>query len=153
MHVRFLRLFVSVIFVATVVLAQNAPDSTVHEFGDRWAAAFNAGDLETIGDLYTDDGLFADAFGRFTGPEAIREGVATKLPVTIGEATIEIETDEVEILGDTAYSLGTYEISAMDGSRLTHGSWMLISRRVDGEWKMHRHVVSMLMPPPEPAAP
>lgn len=134
--------------VNPIVLARAAPDSAVHEFADRWAAAFNAGDLDALTDLYTEDALFADAFGRFVGHEAIREGIATALPVTIGEDRIDISTDEVEILGDSAHSLGTYVISTTDGSMLTQGSWMLVSKRVDGAWKMHRHVVSMLMPEP-----
>jgi uncharacterized protein (TIGR02246 family) len=135
--------------VDLVVLARTAADSAVHEFADRWAAAFNAGDLDALTALYTEDALFADTFGRFVGREAIREGIATALPVTIGEARIDIATDEVEILGDTAHSLGTYVISASDGPVLTQGSWMLVSQRVEGAWKMHRHVVSMLMPGPD----
>lgn len=127
----------------------RAADPAVHEFADRWAAAFNSGDLDALTDLYTEDALFADAFGRFVGPEAIREGITAALPVTIGEDRIDILTDEVEILGETAHSLGTYVISASDGSLLTQGSWMLVSKRVEGAWKMHRHVVSMLMPGPD----
>jgi uncharacterized protein (TIGR02246 family) len=136
-------------FLNPVVLAQGAAEPAVHEFADRWAAAFNAGDLDALTDLYTEGALFADTFGRFVGREAIRGGITTALPVTIGEDRIDISTDEVEILGDTAHSLGTYVISASDGSMLTQGSWLLVSKRVEGAWKMHRHVVSMLMPGPD----
>jgi uncharacterized protein (TIGR02246 family) len=149
MRFRFVHLIVSALFVATVALAQGDAEQAIREIPDRWAASFNEGDLETVVDLYAEDAIFIDAFGRFEGHEAIHQGLMTKLPVEVGEARIEIATDEVEVFDDAAYSMGTYAVSALDGSTLMAGSWSLISRLVDGTWKMDRHLVSILMQPPE----
>lgn len=68
------------------------------------------------------------------------------------QGTIVVNTDEVEIFGDMAYGMGTYVHSAPDGSVMIQGSFMTIDKLVDGEWKMHRHLINMLMPEPEAAA-
>jgi uncharacterized protein (TIGR02246 family) len=152
MHIRFVRLAVSLLFAAAFAFAQGDADGVVRGMADRWAASFNEGDYQAVADLYTADAIFADAFGRFEGQEEILEGLATKLPVPVGEATIDISTEEVEIYDDVASSTGSYAISVADGSTMMQGSWLAVSKLVDGEWKMYRHVASMLLPPPEPEA-
>jgi uncharacterized protein (TIGR02246 family) len=151
MHTHFVRLAVSLLFAATFAFAQGDAEGVVREIADHWAAAFNDGDLQAVADLYTEGAVFVDAFGRFEGREGVLEPLAN-LPLPPGEMTIQLTTDEVEVLGDTAHSLGTYTLSAPDGSTMTGGNWIALHRLVDGEWKMHRHVVSMLTPPPEPEA-
>lgn len=151
MRIRFVHLFVTSLFVATVVFAQGDAGQAIRDVGNRWSELFNQGDFEGVVDIYTEDALLATAFGAFEGHDAIRAYFGR--PGTIEEPTIRIDTDEVEIFGDAAYSMGTYVVSAPDGSTVMEGSWMARSKLVDGVWKMHRHVVNMLMPETEAAAP
>ncbi len=151
MHTRFVRLAVSLLFAATFAFAQGDDEGAVREILDRWAAAFNEGDLQAVVELYTEDTVLVDAFGRFEGRETIIEPL-TQLPMPAGMVTIQPTTDEVVVHGDTAHAMGTYTFSAPDGSTLMRGNWLALLRLVEGEWKMHRHVNSMLMPPPEPEA-
>lgn len=122
-------------------------NQAVYALSSRWAELYNQGDFQGVADLYTEDGIFANALGRFEGREAIREHFAG--PKQVEGATINPATDEVEIFGDTAYGMGTYVHSAPDGSTIMQGAWLGISKLVDGEWKMHRHIVNMLMPEPK----
>ena len=126
-------------------------DQDVHGLNSRWAELFNQGDYQAVVDLYTEDGIFANPLGVFAGREAIREHFAG--PAQVQGSTIQPATDEVEVFGDTAYGMGTYVHSAPDGSTIMQGAWLAISKCVDGEWKMHRHVVNMRLPGPEAAAP
>lgn len=147
MRFRFVHLFVSALLVATVVLAQGDAETAIRDIPDRWAELFNAGDYEALVDLYTEDAVFVDVFGLFDR-EAIPETLAMKLPVAPGEATMTVTTTEVRVYDDLAFSMGPYSFSAPDGSTMMQGNWIAILEPVDGEWKMHRHVTSMLMPEP-----
>ena len=149
MHTRTVRLAVSLLLAATFAFAQGDAEEDVRAIADQWAAAFNEGDLGAVVELYTEDAVFVDAFGRFEGQEGVLEPLAN-LPLPPGQLTMQLTTDEVEVRGDTAHSLGTYTLSAPDGSTMMRGNWIAMHRLVGGEWKMHRHVASMLMPPPEP---
>jgi uncharacterized protein (TIGR02246 family) len=150
MRIRFVPLFVSAILVVMVVIAQVDAGQALRDWGDRWTELYNLGDFEGVVDLYTEDAIFGNTYGVFEGREAILEFYVQPAPE---ESAIQLFTDEVEVFGDTAYSMGTYVVLATDGSTLIQGSWMARSKLVDGVWKMHRQVVNMLMPPPEAPAP
>jgi hypothetical protein len=88
------------------------------------------------------------------GREAIHVGLATPMPEPLDQGIIEVITEEAEVLGDTANGLGTFVLWAPDGATvMMQGTYVAISKLVDGEWLMHRHVVNLLMPEPEEAAP
>lgn len=150
MRIRFVPLFVSAILVVMVVFAQVDAGQALRDWGDRWTELYNLGDFEGVVDLYTEDAIFGNTYGVFEGREAILEFYVRPAPE---ESAIQLFTDEVEVFGDTAYSMGTYVVLATDGSTLIQGSWMARSKLVDGVWKMHRQVVNMLLPPPEAPAP
>lgn len=153
MHLRFVRLLVSALFVATIVLAEGHNGDALRELGNRWAELYNAGDFQAVADLYTEDAIVVNFDGRYdVGRQAIYEGLAEPLPEPMDQGTIVVTTEEVEIFGDTAYGMGTYVLSAPDGTTMMQGSFVTIDKLVDGEWKMHRHVINMLMPEPEEAA-
>jgi hypothetical protein len=47
-----------------------------------------------------------------------------------------------------AYGRGTYEIMGADGSHIDHGKWINVSKRVNGEWKIHCDSWNSNMPVP-----
>ena len=151
MRIRFVHLFVSALFVVSFAFAQVDAGQALRDMGDRWTELFNLGDFQGVVDLYTEDAIVGTTYGVFEGQEAIREFYARPAPVE--ESNIQKFTDEVEVFGDTAYSMGTYVVSAPDGSTMIQGSWRAHSKLVDGVWKIHREVVNMWMPEPGAVAP
>lgn len=150
MHLRFVRLFVSALLVATLALAQGDAGDALRQLTDRWAELYNAGDFQGVADLYTEDAIVVNFDGRTNvGRQAIYEGLAAPLPEPMDQGTIAITTEELKVFGEMAYGMGTYVHAAADGSVMIQGSWMTIDKLVDGEWMMHRHIVNMLMPEPE----
>lgn len=154
MHLRFVRLFVSALLIATLAVAQGDAGDALRELGNRWAELYNAGDFQGVADLYTEDAIVINFDGRAdVGRQAIYEGLTEPLPEPMDQGTIVVLTDEVEVFGDMAYGLGRYVHSGPDGTVFIQGSFMTIDKLVDGEWKMHRHLINMLMPEPETDAP
>jgi len=135
-------------------LAQGDAGDAPRGLGNRWAESYNAGDFQGVADRYTEDAIVVNFDGvADVGREAIYAGIAEPLPEPMGQDTIVVNTEEVEIFGDMAYGMATYVHSAPDGTVMIQGSFMTIDKLVDGEWKMHRHPINMLMPEPEAHAP
>jgi uncharacterized protein (TIGR02246 family) len=154
MRIRFVHLIVSALVVAAIALAQGDAEQVLRGLGDRWQELYNQRDYQGLVDMYTDDAIFYDLDGSIDeGREGILAGLAQPLPVPPGEGTVEVMPDEVEISGDMAYGVGSYTVTAPDGSIMARGTYMTINKLVDGEWKIHRHIANLQLPEPEAAAP
>jgi ketosteroid isomerase-like protein len=56
---------------------------------------------------------------------------------------------EVEGLGDTAIEIGELTLYGAEAQVLDKGKYMVIWKRQDGKWKLHRDIFNSSMPPPE----
>ena len=129
-------------------------DQDVHALSSRWAELYNQGDFQGVADLCTEDGIVFNVNGRAdVGRQAIYDSIALALREPMDQVTIEVTTEEAEVFGDKAYGMGSYVFSAPDGSIRMQGTYMAISKLIDGEWKLHRHIVNRLLPKPEADAP
>jgi len=63
----------------------------------------------------------------------------------LGSKTLKVETVELEQHGDTAIEVGQYSV----GKGLDNGKYMIIWKRVDGIWKMHRDMWNSSLPAPK----
>jgi uncharacterized protein (TIGR02246 family) len=154
MHIRFVRLFVLVLVFASIALAQGDADGAIRDLVNRWQELYNQRDYQAVADLYVEDALFFGIDGGVhEGRDAIRDALAVPLPMPPGEGTMEITADEVEVIGDTAYVVGQFVVSAPDGSTMVEGHYIAIDKLVDGTWMLHRHISNLAMPDPETAAP
>jgi uncharacterized protein (TIGR02246 family) len=113
----------------------------VYELWNEYADALNAGDLERWISLWIEDGIqMLPGTPRRIGKAQIRRGMQ-RLFVLFDTRKMVIQPEEVRILGDRAYSHGTYEfeIAPKQGGepRSCSGKFLdILEKQVDGSWKI-----------------
>ena len=109
--------------------SRGAVEATV----DRYVAASNEGDAETLASLYAEDAvLLPPDHEPIHGREAISEfweqGTDTGL---------EMSTLRVEVDGGLAYSVGRYRLPPTEQEEADSGQYVLcLKRESDGSWKL-----------------
>ncbi len=58
-----------------------------------------------------------------------------------------LKTSELEIHGDLATEVGSYVDTGADGAHVDHGKYMVMWKKVDGNWKLHRDIWNSSMTP------
>ena len=118
---------------APAVDAQVAFD--LEAWSVRFAQEFNAGNLEALAGMFTEDGC------RMPPNQPIVEG-RTMILAQLEAATqmtpeLRVTPTASEVFGATAVGRGIFERLATDGSTIETGKWMNMHKLVDGVWKMH----------------
>ena len=114
---------------------------------DQFMAAFNSGDAAGVAALSTDQGQLLPPNADFmVGKEAIQAFWQGAMDMGIAAAKIEIL--EVEGHGDTAIEVSKYTLHAQGGEELDAGKFIVIWKRVGGEWKLHRDIFNSSVPTP-----
>ena len=113
----------------------------VYELWNEYVAACHAGDLDRWMSLWIDDGrqMPPDTPQR-VGIEQIRAGMQPGFELFIMSNMV-INTEEVRILGDRAYSHGTYvfDMTPKEGGETTSFSGKFLDilvKQADGSWKI-----------------
>jgi ketosteroid isomerase-like protein len=134
------RLTVIVAVIALLVLAAGAAPkqdarAAVDAAGKTFSAAVAAGDTAKIAE---DAQAFPPNSTRADGRAAIQKMWADFLAT--GVKKIDLKTLEVEQSGDYAYEVGTYSISGEADKHLDHGKYVVVWKRVGGQWKLFRDI-------------
>ncbi len=147
-RVRLVNLVVVAMLLSfSLALAQEATDTSeeVNALRQQWADLYNEGDIAGVADIYAEDAtLYTNTGEVVEGREAIQENLQGGYDEGVTE--VSIEASETEELGDMAYDLGRYTLRTADGETVVEGYYVVILRRVDGEWRIHRHISNMIMP-------
>ena len=108
---------------------------------------FNRGDAAGMADLYTDDGQVLPPNSDFViGKEAIQAFWQALMDMGIKEAKLDIV--EVEEQDDLAVEVSKYTLQGEEGQVLDQGKYIVIWKRVDGQWKLHRDIFNSSLPAP-----
>ena len=113
----------------------------VYELWNEYADAANDGDLERWIALWIDDGIqMPPGAPRRVGKAEIRRGMQPLFDLC-GISKLIIHPEEVRILGDRAYSHGTYEFEmapqAGGETKSCSGQFLdILEKQVDGSWKI-----------------
>ncbi len=111
----------------------------------RLAEAVEKGDAAAAAALYTEDGKFlAPNADFFSGRDAIQGFF--QAAIDGGIKGLNLSTLELEIQGDTAYEVGTYELVADGGVVADSGKFIVIWKRVDGTWRIHCDMINTSRP-------
>ena len=133
--------------VLAAVPAVAADKSDVAGRAAIWEKEYNAGNLAAVVALYATDGCRMPP-----NQEAVRgrDAIMAQLKASKdhGFANVKIAVTTADSSGDQGYGIGTYVITAADGSHLDHGKWMLVSKKSEGGWKTQCDMFNSDMPLP-----
>ena len=106
---------------------------------ERFVSYFMAKDAQSLGEHYTPGGqLMPTGSPIISGHAAIAEFWAGAFEM--GLASVDLQTLELEQHGSTAIEVGTYTLGLPDGTQADQGTYLVVWKKVDGEWKMHRDI-------------
>lgn len=106
---------------------------------DAFMAAFANGDGAGIAELYTEDArLLPPGTDPVDGRTAIAEFWQSLIDGGVAEARLMI--DEVENFGDAACEVSHYAMYTADGDLIGQGKYIVIWKRGDAGWKLHRDI-------------
>ena len=128
----------TVLALATNARASDDAKMTVEEINHEWVTAYNAGQLDRLVALYTDDTLVMLS-GRdpLRGREAVRSFYAEDIKSTSSHS-ISVKSFRVEQSRDLLIDSGewTYSGMASDGTAMRmSGNYITVMKRVAGTWK------------------
>lgn len=106
---------------------------------ERWMDAYRRRDAKLVATYYTEDAQsFPPNENVVAGTEAI--GDYWRAAMSSGVAALDLKSREVEAFGDTAYEVGETALMGEGGEALDHFDYLVIWKRVDGDWKIHREI-------------
>jgi len=154
-----------VVIAAAIVIAGSAPgaqtggqqagdEAAVRQLPQKYEAAWNARNVQQILDLYTDDALVVEPTGEVRKGRSALEASYKESFGDMGNAKLSLDVDTVRFLGpDTVVFTGT---STIAGGKQPPGSdsghYMVIAKKVGGEWKASEVHIAVTPPQPQPEA-
>jgi uncharacterized protein (TIGR02246 family) len=113
----------------------------------NFMTTYKGGDAASMAALYTENGQLLPPNGDFvTGRQAI-EGFWQAL-FDMGIKEVKLESVEVEGHGETAIEVGKFTLKGEGGQELDAGKYIVIWKREDGQWKLHRDIFNSSKPAP-----
>jgi uncharacterized protein (TIGR02246 family) len=117
----------------------------IDNVNQRLSQAVQDGDAAAAAALYTEDGKFLAPNADFlSGRDAI-QGFFQAV-IDSGIKGLNLSTLELEVQGDTAHEVGTYELVADGGAVADSGKFIVIWKRFDGTWRLHRDMINTSRP-------
>ena len=111
-----------------------------------FADALNAGDIEAIAMMYTEDTRLMPPNGEMAlGRDFVRAVFGGMFDAGL---RVELETVEAMASGDMGYRVGTYVLTGPDGSFVDKGKFTEVRKNVGGEWLMTNDIWNSDMPLP-----
>jgi len=150
MRLRFFFLFllstIGLVGTPRLSFGDTAHDETLLQAAsERWDTAFTAHDTESMVALTTDEFvLIPPNAPPIRGTDAAQEFWRQTSPPDVEQTSLSVE--ETALQGDIAYRTGTYSQTLPNGTVVKRGMFMDIWKRVDGYWRLHRHMYSISEP-------
>lgn len=110
----------------------------------RWAELLDAGDVEGLVALYTEDARLMPPNGKIkVGHGAVREEFGGMIAAGLTGTLTSLESAAI---GDVAYNVGTYRLTK-DGETVDTGKWIETWRRgADGQWRIANDIWNSDLP-------
>ena len=106
------------------------------------------GDAALLAGVYTDDAIAYPANSEPVKGRAALQAMWASVFAS-GISGFALNTEEVESAGDMAWETGNYVMKTKDGKVADRGKYMVVWKRVRGEWKLHRDMWTTSLPAPK----
>ncbi|GAC1564345.1 MAG: hypothetical protein NVS2B7_38280 [Herpetosiphon sp.] len=113
--------------------------AAIERENQQFMAAFERQDAAAMAYFYTDDGAALPPGGPLTSGKAAIQQV-WEGAFAAGLKVARLETKEVESFDDTAYEVGHYTLEAAGGQVADRGKYIVIWKRREGHWRLHRDI-------------
>jgi uncharacterized protein (TIGR02246 family) len=140
---------VSCALAALMLSGPVSADSTrdaIDAVNAQFVAAFGQGNSKGVAALYTLNAqLMPEGSDAIKGRAAIQtfmQGV-----IDSGVASVSLTTLEKFGSGSTATEVGVYEMHDKAGKGVDHGKYLVLWRKVNGAWQLHRDIFNSSVPP------
>jgi uncharacterized protein (TIGR02246 family) len=128
--------------------AQSDVRAAIEAANAQWMAKFNQGDSAGVAALYTANGqLLPPHSDMVSGTQAIAKFWQGAFEAGIKKA--KLDTVEAEGHGDMAHEVGKYTLMGDGDKVLDAGKYVVIWKRQDGQWKLHRDIWNSSQPAPK----
>jgi uncharacterized protein (TIGR02246 family) len=131
---------------AQTAAVKAAIDANNKKFG----AAVAAGNAAEVAGLYTDTATVMPPNGEAVSGRPAIEKLFQAL-IAAGIKGVTLTAQEVEAHGDSAIEFGAYSVKDGTGKELDRGKYMVVWKRVQGQWKLHRDIWNSNLPAAMPA--
>ncbi|GAB3860119.1 hypothetical protein GCM10028822_37760 [Hymenobacter terrigena] len=123
----------------------------IRRANDLFEANFERSDAAGIASLYTPNGvLLPTGMGAIQGTAGIQafwEGA-----MAMGIKQVQLHTQEVEEMPDTAIELGHYTLLGPNAQPIDEGKYLVVWKQQQGQWKLHQDIWNSSLPAPTPAS-
>jgi uncharacterized protein (TIGR02246 family) len=140
-----------IVAVAVITFVAYPPRELTQPSQD-WARDWQSKNLDATLALYTDDAVFLDADGSHVdGKPALRKFFATVLRQYSAKPVLRSVGNAMS--GDLAYDWGEYSeivtpVAKPDAAIKTHGTYLVVLRRVSGRWLIAKQMWTGSAPVP-----
>ena len=135
-------------FVLSIAAANDAYASTADEIAavnQDFETAFASGDATGLAAVYTIDGqLLPTSSPIISGDENIK--AFWQGAIDLGIKSAELETIELDVLGDMAVEVGLYKLKGEDSALIDEGKYVVIWKKEGDDWKYHRDIWNSSLP-------
>jgi uncharacterized protein (TIGR02246 family) len=122
-------------------MTQTASDvlEEIRSANQNFEKNFAGGDAKGMASLYTSDGmLLPPGAGIQEGSTAIQN--FWQMVMDMGVKRAQLTTVHVERENETAIEMGNYKLSGAEGQRMDEGKYIVIWKRQEGDWKLHKDI-------------
>lgn len=123
----------------------------IRHANDRFQACFEQGDAAALANLYTPNGVLLptgmQAIQGTAGIQAFWEGA-----MAMGIKQVQLHTQEVEEMADTAIELGHYTLLGPNAQPIDEGKYLVVWKQQHDQWKLHQDIWNSSLPAPTPAS-
>ena len=118
-----------------------------------WLDAYNAGDVEKIVAMYAEDGVLMPPHAPVASGRAAIRAYLTADTAGAKAAGVKIVPGAATagVAGDTGWESGSYTIANASGATVDSGSYLSVSRKLNGKWLYVRDTYNSDRPLPAPA--